>query len=142
MESHFLKLKEKGYKITPRRRAIIELFVSAGTHLTAEDVWGKIRKKIKRCGLPGIYRNLEELTECGILTRIQLFDRRKHYSICSAPRAEHHHHITCLKCGKVGEIENCAIDDSRNINGYKVVSHFVQINGICPVCLKKNKKRD
>ena len=137
MNQHLEKLKEGGFKLTPRRQAIIELFVDCSSHLTPEDVWEKLKKEFKKCGLPGVYRNLESLVECGILTRIQQFDRRKHYGLCCANEHEHHHHhIICIQCGKVDEIRHCAIDAATKIKGYTVVSHFMQVNGVCAQCAK------
>ncbi len=107
--------------------------------MTPEEVLHKLKIKIKRCGVPGIYRNLESLVECGILARIHKFDRKRHYGLCSAMHNEHHHHITCVKCGRVDKIKDCALKDIKKINGYKVVSHFFQINGICPECSQRKK---
>lgn len=136
MDQLLEKLKEGGLKLTPRRQAIIRLFMDCGSHLTPEEVWSKLKKKFQHCGLPSVYRNLESLVECGILTRIQQFDRKKHYGLCLSIHGSHHHHITCIKCGKVDEIKDCAIKDAKKINGYKVVSHFMQVNGVCSGCSK------
>lgn len=137
MEYCIDKLKQGGFKLTPRRQAIISLFVDSNSHLTPEEVWGKLKKQFAQCGFPSVYRNLESLAECGILTRIQQFDRKKHYGLCSAAHGDqHHHHITCIKCGKVDEIQDCAINDIKKIKGYKVMSHFMQVNGICAECLE------
>jgi Fur family transcriptional regulator, ferric uptake regulator len=132
MDKYFVKIKDKGYKLTPRRRAIIEIFASNNTNLTAEEVWKSLRKIISHCGLPGVYRNLESLVSCGILTRIQNPDCKKHYALCDA--ASHHHHIICIVCGKVDDINICPVSGVKSINGYKVVNHFMQVNGICPEC--------
>jgi Fe2+ or Zn2+ uptake regulation protein len=138
LEHYLRKLKERKLKRTPRRQAIIEFFVDGKTHLTPEEVWQKLKKRFDRCGLPSVYRNLESLVECGVLTRIQQFDRKKHYGLCSALHGDHHHHhITCVKCGKVDEIKDCAINDTMKIKGYKIVSHFMQVNGICAGCSKE-----
>ena len=135
MDHYIDKLKQGGFKLTPRRQALIELFVVGKSHLTPEEVWEKLKKQFARCGLPSVYRNLESLVECGVLTRIQQFDRKKHYGLCSAVHGgHHHHHITCIKCGKVDEIKDCAINDTKKIKGYKVVSHFMQVNGVCAGC--------
>jgi Fe2+ or Zn2+ uptake regulation protein len=137
LDQYLEKLKEGGFKLTPRRQAIIELFVDGKSHSTPEEVWAKLKKQFDRCGLPSVYRNLESLVECGVLTRIQQFDRKKHYGLCSAAHGDHHHHhITCVKCGKVDEIKDCAIKDTKKINGYKIVSHFMQVNGVCSGCSK------
>lgn len=137
MELHLDRLKGGGLKITPRRKAIIDLFVGGKCHLTPEEVWTKLKGRFARCGLPSVYRNLESLVDCGILTRIQQFDRKKHYGLCSALHGQsHHHHIICVKCGKVDVIEDCAIKGTKRIKGYAVVSHFVQVNGVCSGCFK------
>jgi len=139
LEKYLEKLKNYGLKLTPRRQAIIELFLNCKSHMTPEVVLHKLKIKIKCCGVPGIYRNLESLVECGILTRIQQFDRKRHYSLCSCIHDKHHHHITCIKCGKVDVIKDCSLHSVKKINGYKVVSHFMQINGICPECSQRKK---
>jgi len=140
VERYCNKLKAGGLKLTPRRLAIIGLFVDHNTHFTAEDIWSRLQKRFSRCGLPGVYRNLESLVECGILTRIQQFDRKKHYGLCAG--SHHHHHITCIRCGKVDNIEDCAFDSAKKIKGYTVVSHFIQVNGVCGGCAKAAPHRD
>ena len=141
LEHYLDKLKEKGFKITPRRKAIIEIFMRSSKHLTPEEVWNQLQNQFYHCGLPGVYRNLEALAECGILTRIQHLDRKKHYVLCNGCASsfeQHHHHITCVKCGKVEEIKDCPIENRLKINGYyKVVSHFIQVNGVCAGCLDR-----
>lgn len=132
---HLQKLKDNGYKLTPRRQAIVTLFTDCRTHLTPEEVWVRLQKQFDKCGLPSVYRNLESLADCGVLTRIQQFDRKKHYGLCSA-RHSHHHHITCVKCGKVEDIDQCAFASTKKIKGYQIVSHYVQVNGICAGCVK------
>ena len=134
MELFLNKIKENGLKLTPLRKAIIKLFMDSNSHMTPEDAWVELRDNFRQCGLPSIYRNLETMVECGILTRIQLFDRKKHYGLCNSQLDCHHHHIVCIKCGKVDTINECAISGRKKINGYRVVSHYMQVNGICDNC--------
>ena len=136
MEYYHDKIRSTGLKLTPRRRAIVEIFLSCKTHMTPEDLWKKLKKRFRRCGLPGVYRNLESLVKCGILTRVQKFDRKKHYGLCSARGNHHHHHIVCLKCGKIEDISSCSYNQTKRIKGFKIISHYVQLNGICVNCLK------
>jgi Fur family transcriptional regulator, ferric uptake regulator len=136
------KIKKAGFKLTPRRKAMVELFEDCQAHLTPEEVWKKLKRSFSRCGLPSVYRNLESLVECGILTRIQQFDRTKHYGLCSAVHGDHHHHhLTCIRCGLVEDIKDCAVEGLKKIKGFRIVNHFMQVNGICPGCLKKTSSR-
>jgi Fur family transcriptional regulator, ferric uptake regulator len=136
LDCYLDKVKTSGLKLTPRRKAIIEIFLSSKVHMTPEGLWARLKKRFKKCGLPGVYRNLESLTKCGILTRVQKFDRKKHYGLCTARGSDHHHHIVCVKCGIVENISSCGYKDRKKIKGFKVTSHYVQLNGICGKCRK------
>lgn len=135
LEHYFIKIREKGLKLTPLRKAIVKLFIDQASHMTPEDAWSKLKEKFRQCGLPSVYRNLESLVECGILTRIQLFDNKKHYGLCTSEKGHHHHHIVCVNCGRVDTISECAITRKRKIKGFRIIDHYVQVNGICEDCL-------
>jgi Fe2+ or Zn2+ uptake regulation protein len=137
MIEHIEKLRSSGLKITPRRKAIIEIFQKVNGHMTPEDVWEELKDRFDECGLPSIYRNLAELEECGILTKIQQFDRKRHYALCEAKDNCHHHHIVCVQCGKVGDVEACGVEQIKKVKGFKILSHYVQLNGICAACQKE-----
>lgn len=134
------QLREHGFKVTPKREAIVEFFEKKQRSLTPEEVWEPLKKRFGRLGLPSVYRNLETLVECGILTRIHSFDNRRHYALCHAHDGHHHHHVVCLRCGKVGEYEGCGLKDIRKAGGFRVTRHFLQLEGFCEDCQGKEKK--
>lgn len=130
------KLKTKHLKLTPKRRAILDYFSGQGRCLSPEKVWEELKQQFKRLGLPSIYRNLETFVDCGILVKIQREDRRLYYALCyDHTGGHHHHHIVCVKCGKVDEVDGCALVSMVKTSGYKVLKHFVQLEGLCPKCL-------
>jgi Fur family transcriptional regulator, ferric uptake regulator len=133
------RIQSSGLKLTPRRKSIVDIFLSCKFHMTPEDVWVKLKKRFKKCGLPSVYRNLESLANCGVLTRVQKFDRKKHYGLCCSRGNHHHHHIICLKCGKVEDMSSCGYSHTKKIKGFKILSHYVQLNGICAGCLGDKK---
>ncbi len=137
MEVLLEKLREAGCKVTPRRKAIIDLFLKKGGALSPQEVHGFLKETIGQCGLPGVYRNLETMTGCGILFRIVTFGGGKRYALCMADDdAEgHHHHIVCVSCGKVGNVVDCQYREGMNIDGFRIVSHLVQLNGLCESCV-------
>ena len=132
------KLRENNFKLTPRRIAIIDFFLSMERYLNPEVVWNGLRKKFKHLGLPSSYRNLELFSKCGILTEIRMPDRRLYYGLCKAKDNKHHHHTICVKCGKVGEFSDENLFEKKTINGFKILNHFLQIEGICSDCGKLN----
>ncbi len=138
LELYKEKLQRSPLKTTPKRVAVIRILHQSGGLLIPEEVFARMKKEFKRCGLPGVYRNLESLAACGILARIHRFDNKRYYGLCPSEAGSHHHHIVCVQCGRIGEVAECGMFGRRMINGFKVVGHFLQVQGVCAVCRKEN----
>lgn len=134
-------IRSAGLKATPRRRAMIALFRERMRPLSPLEVQTALKSDFSRCGLPGVYRNLEALAGGGILFRLAGFGRERRYALCSGFSQHHHHHIVCVSCGRIGRIDECRYPDGMMVGGYRVLSHIAQFEGICPACLSENKQR-
>ena len=129
-------LKQLKLKVTPRRQEVMNCLGAEQSYLSADEVWSRIKSRLGRIGLPTVYRILDELAEAGVITRIFLSDRKQYYFLCS--NQGHHHHFVCLSCRKVADLPSCGIEAlerevSQKIGG-KVLSHILQLNGLCGVC--------
>ena len=97
------KLRDCGFKLTPQRRAVLELFCSGGAqHLTAQQAHDAIRDREPSIGLVTVYRCLELFTSVGILDKIKFNDGFDRYER-RPDSAGHHHHLVCTGCGQVVE---------------------------------------
>ncbi|MFA6358427.1 MAG: Fur family transcriptional regulator [Candidatus Omnitrophota bacterium] len=135
--NYLITLKENHLKITPRRRAVIELFLKEGRYLGPYEIRVILKKRSLKVGLPSVYRILEELEEAGILVKVEHKNRQIYYGLCKKPHQDHHHFI-CRKCKKVEEVEYCNFTGvsefiEKNLCG-KVESHTMQIEGLCSAC--------
>lgn len=132
-------LKRLNLKITPKRVAILEILMKESVYLSPDDIWKKMKKRFVKIGLPTIYRNLEELSEKNIISKVTHSDRQLYYYLCQ--NQSHHHHFICLSCRRVEDINLCGAKKAeREVEkkiGGKVLSHILQINGLCKCCLKK-----
>src|SRR5271169_4167752 len=138
-----LILKELSMKVTPRRLAILDIMYGEPFYISPEDIWGKMKKRFSRIGLPTVYRNLEELSMGGVITKIIHPNRQLYYYFCSNRR--HHHHFICVSCRKVEDLDLCGIKGmeksiEKTVRG-KVLSHLIQINGLCNRCTDKKTKQ-
>lgn len=142
MNGHFGEtLKGLKLKATPKRLAILRLLSQESTYVSPEEIWQKLRGRFGAIGLPTVYRNLEELAAGGVITKVIHPNRQLYYYLCS--NRHHHHHFICVACRRVEDVDVCALDDlEREIDakiGGRVLSHIVQVNGLCRACAGQAK---
>jgi Fur family zinc uptake transcriptional regulator/Fur family ferric uptake transcriptional regulator len=142
-QSHALALKEARMKTTPKRLAILEMLEGESGYASPEELWKRLRDRFDRLGLPTVYRNLEELAESGVISKVIHPNRQLYYYFCR--NREHHHHFVCLSCRKVEDISSCGIEalerEVTRKNGGKVLSHILQLNGLCAGCAEAGGAR-
>jgi Fe2+ or Zn2+ uptake regulation protein len=134
-----LVLRGISLKSTPKRIALLSILDAERVYLSPEDIWNRMKKRFRSIGLPTVYRNLDELHERGVISRVIHPNRQLYYYLCG--NEEHHHHFICISCRRVEDVNFCAEKEieylvSEKIKG-KVLSHILQINGLCNTCLQK-----
>ena len=137
-------LKNKGYKLTPQRRAIVDTIVeSEGKHLTAEEIYDEVKKSCPEIGLATVYRTILLLEDIGILSRLHLNDGCSRYELVHSDETHRHHHLVCNECKAVFEVQDDLLDELEesieNKYGFKILDHSVKFFGICSECCKKHK---
>jgi Fe2+ or Zn2+ uptake regulation protein len=136
-----LMLKELRLKVTPKRLAILDFLARTGTYVSPEEVRQNLLEQFASIGLPTVYRNLDELASGGIIAKIIHPNRQLYYYFC--PNSNHHHHFICVSCRKVTDLHICAVkglEEEINVQvGGKVMSHILQVNGLCRRCYEKDK---
>jgi Fe2+ or Zn2+ uptake regulation protein len=134
-------VKELGLKATPKRMAILEILAEEFVYLGPEEIWRKLQTRFKRIGLPTVYRNLEELSNGGVIIKIIHPNRKLYYYYCN--NTNHHHHFVCITCRKVQDLDFCGeeqiIREVEDILEGKVVSHLLQVYGLCRDCSHDNE---
>ena len=133
---HGKMLKSLNLKATPKRLAILAIMVKEAAYISPEEIWQKLKGQLDRIGLPTVYRNLEELAAGGVITTVIHPNRQLYYHYC--PNRDHHHHFICVACRRVEDVDICGLETmerevGRKVGG-RVLSHVVQVNGLCRVC--------
>lgn len=135
-------LKDKGYKLTPQRRAILNSIIdNNGNHLTVEELYEKVKKDCPEIGLATVYRTVQLLEEVGFICKLDFDEGCSRYELVNENEEHHHHHLICNICGKVIEVEGDLLGElEKNIEDnyeFKILNHNVKFYGICKDC-KKN----
>jgi Fur family transcriptional regulator, ferric uptake regulator len=131
------RLRAKGYRNGAARRAVVELLGRQHCCLTAQEIFDQLRAAGRPVGLASVYRVVDELTDQGLLQRIDLGAGTARYEPL-LPTGEHHHHLVCEDCGKVEAFEDdeleLALTRLERRSGYSVAGHDVVLRGACADC--------
>jgi Fur family ferric uptake transcriptional regulator len=120
--------------MTRQRRVILEEFRKINAHPTADEVYEKARRRMPRISLGTVYRNLEVLSECGMIQKLQLGGTQKRFD----GRMENHYHIRCIRCGHIEDVPTeplTPIENTlRGMSDYEIIGTRLEFIGICPRC--------
>ena len=130
-------------RMTRQRQVILEELQKERAHPTADELFKSIRKRLPRISLATVYRNLKILCELDLLRRIDVPGFQSRYDAFLEP----HHHIHCVKCGRVDDLECCPVcavaqasDQVAERTDYEILGHHLEFIGVCPACKKKRRK--
>lgn len=120
--------------MTRQRGVILEELRKVNTHPSADEVYEMVRKRLPRISLGTVYRNLEILSESGVIQKLE--------PGCSLKRFDgnpvEHYHIRCVRCGRIADapaIPDLKIDLERvNAPDYEVIGHRLEFLGLCSRC--------
>jgi Fur family transcriptional regulator, ferric uptake regulator len=128
------RLRERGYRMTPQRRAIVAEIMATKGHISALEVANKVQSKLPGVNTSTVYRTLDLLEELGIVSHAHLgHGPEYHHS------DQHDHiHLICARCKKA---QNLSAEETLPLkaliaqhNGFMPdFTHFA-ISGLCRDC--------
>ena len=138
-----ISLKEKGYKLTPQRRAIVDMIIrNEGSHLTTEELYDLVKVECPEIGLATVYRTVQLLECMGVVCKLDLSDGCSRYELVHEEENHQHHHLICTSCNKVTEVHGDLLEslehEIEEKYCFKVKNHSLKFYGICKDCLQKN----
>ena len=130
-------LRERGYRITPQREAILQEVLRAEGHITPQDVARRVQRRMPAINASTVYRTLDMLEEAGVVQHAHL-ERGAEYHRADESR---HVHLTCSSCGAEDDL---SLDEAESLNrviqrhrGFRPdLAHFA-ISGLCASCQRR-----
>src|SRR5262245_20839834 len=103
-------------------------------HLSADEIYQRVRRTLPRISLGTVYRNLQRLVAEGKIRMFLLGERVARYD----PMVAEHDHFICQQCGRIQDI---LLERNRRVNlaplvrkGFTVTAHSLAIHGLCQEC--------
>ena len=135
------RCRRGGLAVTPQRLAIIKALVSSAEHPRADTVCELVRREHPHVSLATVHRTLETLCEIGEARKVTTLHDSARYDGNVTP----HHHLVCVKCHRVQDIEAPGLErllkGRRTIGGFEVLGTSLEIQALCSRCGPKNAAR-
>ncbi len=130
------RLRQKSHKATGPRQAILKVLRQQAHPLSHREIFAAL--PTGDCDLATVYRSTRLLENMGMVKRFDFGDGVARYELLREGDDGHHHHLVCVRCAGVVEIEECSMRDLEESigarNGFKAVTHKLEFFGVCPGC--------
>lgn len=125
-------------RLTSARAIILETLKNNKHHLTAYDIYEKVKPKLPSINKSTVYRGLDYLTEQGFISVSDLgLDTPVYEAVSKTP----HHHLVCQECGTVVDMQNDLVEvffeSVSQEYQYEISTNHLILFGICADCQPK-----
>lgn len=122
-----------GLKKTLARTKVLTAFERSTTPLSVSD----LALACPQVPLATLYRVVDDFLTHDLIELSDEFQpKEKRYALHDA---HGHHVVKCVVCHQVIPLKECPIHLSDSIEGFKVLHHRLEIEGICSACQQSNQ---
>ncbi|MGD9694294.1 MAG: Fur family transcriptional regulator [Thermoleophilia bacterium] len=127
-------LRERGGRVTPQRLAIAATLGDLDRHVTAENLYAEVSRRMRGVSLPTVYSTLDLLEELDLVRRVATVGG----SVVYDPNVGTHHHLVCRACGAIvdvdARVDDAALLEAARAMGFAPELAQVAITGLCARC--------
>ncbi len=139
IDEMLVKLKERDFRITPQRLAILKILATSEGHPSVDDIYQEVKAEFPTTSLATVYKTISLLKELNEVLELSFPDGSNRYD---GNNPVPHPHAICMKCKKILDPELINIDalteEMSRKTGYKIFYHELEFFGLCPECQQKN----
>ncbi|MEW6333104.1 MAG: transcriptional repressor [Thermodesulfobacteriota bacterium] len=132
-------LEKKGLRDTLQRELILEEFLKTEEHITAAELYDKVKQRDSAVGQATVYRVLKLFCEAGLAREVDFSDGMMRYEHHYGH--SHHDHLVCRGCGKTVEVVDTVIEElQKRLSaqyGFQLTGHEMYLYGICEECRRR-----
>lgn len=126
------RLRDAGLRLTPQRRAVIDVLAGDTSHPLAEDVARRVTERMPGVSLSTVYKTLHEFASIGLVRELGMPGAMRFDADPSA-----HAHLVCDDCGTVVDVPlsqetRIALLDAAS--GARLDSVEITLRGACRSC--------
>lgn len=128
-------------QLTRQREAVLKVLEEAEKHLTAQEVYDRVRRRLPGTAYGTVYNALAYLQSAGLVQAINIGNGPTLYD----RRVDRHDHLRCIQCGEVIDYSHPGLDQViervARETGYKIKKAHLLFEGLCLQCQKSKEAR-
>lgn len=125
------------FRNTTQRAIILRVVEGADSHLTAAEIYERVRREYPSIAYGTVYRTLHLLAEHCLIQELTFADQASRFD----RRTDRHDHVHCSVCGAIEDVEVPVALLAQHVaterSGYDIESHHTVFVGVCPECQAK-----
>jgi Fur family peroxide stress response transcriptional regulator len=132
LEQMLSKLKDKNFRLTPQRLAVLKILAGNETHPSVAQVYDQVRVEFPTTSLATVYKTIILLKELNEVLELGFPDGSNRYD---GYKPFPHPHMICTCCKKI--VDPDLNKEMSRKTGYQILHHRLDFFGLCPECQKK-----
>lgn len=126
-------LRENGCSLTTPRKAVFAALQHQEPQ-TMRELTAAVGGKVDRAS---VYRTVALFESFGIVQRLQI--GWKYKLELSDQFSDHHHHLSCVRCGRTIALQEDTVLEMRiktlaRAQGFQAIDHQFEVRGLCQAC--------
>lgn len=128
------ELRQRGFRMTPQRQAILKTLDEVGGHLSPADIFQQVRASLPGLTEATVYRTLDFLADNRMINPSQTASGHLVYELAR----DDHHHLICRVCARQVQVEpgwvRPAFEQIEAHTNFHLGSSHLTFFGVCPDC--------
>lgn len=129
------RLRARGLRVTQGRVAAL-CYVDEHPHSSAADIHAALADELPSLSQQSVHNIANDLTECGILRRVDLPDSGS--ALYEPLHGDNHHHVQCVVCHRIEDVM-CVVGEAPCLtphtdHGMRILEASVTFRGMCAEC--------
>jgi Fur family peroxide stress response transcriptional regulator len=128
-------LKERDFRLTPQRLAILKILATSDGHPSVDKIFDQVKQDFPTTSLATVYKTVTLLKELGEVLELGFPDGSNRYD---GSKPYPHPHMVCLKCKRISDPDLQSVEEltreAEQKTGFDILSHRLDFFGLCPDC--------
>jgi Fur family ferric uptake transcriptional regulator len=134
-------LRDSGHKMTPQRMMVLTSLRHAGIHLSAAEIFDRVKATHPYVDISTVYRTLAVLKDLRLVSETHMGGGDATFEWVNS---EPHHHIICRACETIVELDHAYLtrlgDALRRDLGFEAEMDHFAIFGLCAECAAARRR--